>query len=188
MNFILQLFQNEEIVAIGFSVVLLGVFIGAWIYLYFEEIQCKKSIEGRTRKIWVRRWFSLGGCFAGIGIPMFLNILGITCYYNGEGNFGPCSDRSISERLALTLDMMGDACFIIFIVASFRIQRANLFFETVKPITPLIFGLIGAVILIVWGIHFFTRPYSDKSLYSISEDWKPLIGWVLVWFYFVFRD
>ena len=95
-------------------------------------------------------------------------------------------DRSFCDRIFLISEWMIFACFFVSSASEFRVRQAVLFNEAAAGIGPVVAGMVGLVVLIMASIQFIRHPYSGESFDSF-EGWLYGVGWLFVWWYFVFR-
>jgi hypothetical protein len=136
----------------------------------------------RLHTITVRGRIALAACFFVVAVQMVLNSMGLAHYYF---EMGPNFDRSIGDRVCNVLDWMILACLVVWGASEFRVRQSILFRETSSRVLPLLAGVLGLLVLLIASIRLVRIPLSGEAFGN--SGWSFGVGWLLVWWYLVFR-
>lgn len=120
-----------------------------------------------------------------------LDWLGIADYQSqrsGDDPYRP-ADRSLAERVCLAIEWMAPAGFLVWVCAQFRVNQP-LVFSTGNTRRRLPLGgiaILGLAVLIGTALQWASYPYSGEN-FDTFDGWQFAIGWLLLWWWYVFRE
>jgi hypothetical protein len=142
-------------------------------------------MHGRLNVIGGRARLVFGGCLASLILPWILHDLGIAEYDPVPGMENR-PDRSVIERACLAWEWMWAGTFFVWACAKFRVRYATLFSATSRTLVARLAGLTGIAILMMSWFRWAERPFTGRQ-FSTIEGWEFGVGWLLFWWYYVFR-
>jgi hypothetical protein len=171
--------------SIAYTVGALVIAIAIWLQL-LRWTEAREMVHTQRATLFARRSRIVIGF--GLGAFVFPTLLGTfhVAEYHSTPVFGPFPDQSLAERICFTSQAMAFGCISAYVLACIRISKEQWMDETHGRFTQAV-GFVGLVVLLWWCADFFLRPYSQTSLY-LYPSWRPLIGWFLVCWYYMFRE